>query len=187
MGIISKAVKKAASRVKKPDTSPSPLPKKPSTPAQRAFGGGRRVGKKIGRKEGAVAGVVATGSVSAVGLGELFKRMKNAQSESERAATQAEIEKQIRRLAQEDAKAAREELAKIKAQGTASKVSQSPRPKARPEGMAKGGAVHRMPDGSMMKGAKHGYNKGGYANCGASMKATQKSTMACGGMVHKKK
>lgn len=45
-------------------------------------------------------------------------------------------------------------------------------------------AMHRMPDGSMMKGATHkmmggGYaakkpmmamNKGGYANCGASMK-----------------
>ena len=184
MGIISKAAK-AASRVKKP--KPSPLPKKPSTPAQRAFGGGRQIGKKIGRKEGAVAGVVATGSVSALGLGELFKRMKNAQSESERATTQAEIEKQIRRLAQEDAKAAREELAKIKAQGTVSKVSQSPRPKARPESMAKGGAVHRMPDGTMMKGAKHGYNKGGYANCGASVKATQKATMMCGGMVHKKK
>ena len=32
-----------------------------------------------------------------------------------------------------------------------------------------------------------GYNKGGYANCGASMKATQKSTnMAYGGMARKK-
>lgn len=31
------------------------------------------------------------------------------------------------------------------------------------------------------------YNKGGYANCGASVKATQKATMACGGMAHKKK
>lgn len=34
---------------------------------------------------------------------------------------------------------------------------------------------------------KPSFNKGGYANCGASMKATQKATMACGGMVHKKK
>jgi len=41
----------------------------------------------------------------------------------------------------------------------------SPKPKLRPAGMA----------------------KGGYANCGASMKATQKSTMACGGMAYKKK
>ena len=34
---------------------------------------------------------------------------------------------------------------------------------------------------------KPSFNKGGYANCGASMKATQKSTMACGGMARKKK
>lgn len=45
-------------------------------------------------------------------------------------------------------------------------------------------ATHRMPDGSIMKGATHkmmggGYakktmamNKGGYANCGASVKAS---------------
>jgi hypothetical protein len=34
---------------------------------------------------------------------------------------------------------------------------------------------------------KPSYNKGGYANCGASMKATQKSTkMAYGGMARKK-
>ena len=29
--------------------------------------------------------------------------------------------------------------------------------------------------------------RGGYANCGASVKAGQKSTMMCGGMAHKKK
>lgn len=40
-----------------------------------------------------------------------------------------------------------------------------------------------MAKGGMVKG----YAKGGYANCGASMKATQKSTMACGGMAKKKK
>ena len=33
---------------------------------------------------------------------------------------------------------------------------------------------------------KPSFNKGGMANCGASMKATQKSTMACGGMARKK-
>ena len=45
-----------------------------------------------------------------------------------------------------------------------------------------------LPDMPFNKGgmARKKYNKGGYANCGASMKATQKSTMACGGMVHKK-
>ena len=51
------------------------------------------------------------------------------------------------------------------------------------QGMNKGGAMHRMPDGTMMKGASHGYNKGGMANCGASMKPARYS---CGGMVHKK-
>lgn len=45
------------------------------------------------------------------------------------------------------------------------KPTTSPRPRSRPMGM----------------------NKGGYANCGASMKATQNSTkMACGGMAKKK-
>jgi hypothetical protein len=34
--------------------------------------------------------------------------------------------------------------------------------------------------------ARKKFNKGGYANCGASMKATQKSTMACGGMAKHK-
>ena len=42
----------------------------------------------------------------------------------------------------------------------------------------KGGgvAMHRMPDGTMMKGAKHGYKHGGVvkANCGASVPGTQK-------------
>ena len=47
--------------------------------------------------------------------------------------------------------------------------------------------THTMPDGTVMKGAKHGYSyggmakktmgyaKGGMVNCGASMKPTQKS------------
>lgn len=36
-------------------------------------------------------------------------------------------------------------------------------------------------------GMAKGFKKGGYANCGASVKATQKSTMACGGMATHKK
>lgn len=65
--------------------------------------------------------------------------------------------------------------------------------KAAPEvakkmGYKKGGqAMHRMPDGTMMKGAKHGYMgggmakkrmgyaHGGMANCGASMKPNGKA------------
>ena len=53
---------------------------------------------------------------------------------------------------------------------------------AKKMGYSKGG-MHKMPDGTMMKGASHGYNKGGMANCGASMKPARYS---CGGMVHKK-
>ena len=46
-----------------------------------------------------------------------------------------------------------------------------------------------LPEPPFNKGgmARKKYNKGGYANCGASMKATQKSTnMAYGGMARKK-
>ena len=32
----------------------------------------------------------------------------------------------------------------------------------KPKNMKKGGPVHRMPDGTMMKGAKHGMEAGGY-------------------------
>ena len=44
----------------------------------------------------------------------------------------------------------------------------------------------KKPMGYKKGGMVKGYAKGGYANCGASMKATQKATMACGGMVKKK-
>ena len=54
------------------------------------------------------------------------------------------------------------------------KPTTSPRPRSRPMGMAKGGMPKK-------------YKDGGYANCGASMKATQNSTkMAYGGMAKKK-
>ena len=47
------------------------------------------------------------------------------------------------------------------------------------QGLNKGGMpMHKMPDGTMMKGAKHGYSKGGMA------RATQ--GYMCGGTVHKK-
>ena len=48
------------------------------------------------------------------------------------------------------------------------------------QGLNKGGMpMHKMPDGTMMKGAKHGYNKGGSVG-----RATQ--GYMCGGTVHKK-
>ena len=47
------------------------------------------------------------------------------------------------------------------------------------QGMNMGGMpMHKMPDGTMMKGAKHGYSKGGMS------RATQ--GYMCGGTVHKK-
>jgi len=47
------------------------------------------------------------------------------------------------------------------------------------QGMNMGGMpMHKMPDGTMMKGAKHGYSKGGMP------RATQ--GYMCGGTVHKK-
>lgn len=61
--------------------------------------------------------------------------------------------------------------------------------------MMKNKDTHTMPDGTVMKGAKHGYsyggmvkkmNKGGY--CGASNPAERPvKKFSCGGMVHKKK
>jgi len=47
--------------------------------------------------------------------------------------------------------------------------------------------MHKMPNGTMMKGAKHGYNKGGMA-CGASNPASRPvKGFSCGGYAHKKK
>ena len=61
--------------------------------------------------------------------------------------------------------------------------------------MMKNKDTHTMPDGTVMKGAKHGYsygntvkkmNKGGMA-CGASNPAARPvKKFSCGGYVHKK-
>ena len=54
--------------------------------------------------------------------------------------------------------------AKGKGMGTAGRMQQmQPMKKEEPEGKEykKGGAVHKMPDGTMMKGAKHGMKKNG--------------------------
>jgi hypothetical protein len=41
--------------------------------------------------------------------------------------------------------------------------------------MSKGGMpMHKMPDGTMMKGAKHGYAHGGSVACGASNPPSKK-------------
>ena len=162
-----------------------------STPTQRAFGGGRKQGLKKGRKQGAAAGVIATSSIAGMTLMEMRSRLKEEERRADSAESAAE-------RAQAEANAAKLQVAIEKAVAKANNTGMkggntrgtSPRPRLRDEevdvspraernerkevGMAKGGKVKK-------------YNKGGYANCGASMKATQKSTnMAYGGMARKK-
>ena len=169
--------------------------KSKSTPTQRAFGGGRRQGLKTGRKQGAVvggaAGVITASSIAGMTLMEMKSRLKEEERRADTAENAAE-------RAQAEANAAKLQVAIEKAVAEANSTGMkgnntrgtSPRPRLRDEevdvspraernerkevGMAKGGKVKK-------------YNKGGYANCGASMKATQKSTnMAYGGMARKK-
>ena len=125
-------------------------PKKPSTPAQRAFGGGRRIGKRTGRVEGAAVGTAATGltmaALSNMSLQELRKAKREAETDAQRAKIQAAIEKELRKLAQE-----KQTMKGNNTRGT------SPKPRLRPQENAKGGMVK-----------KKKYNKGGYAKCGAS-------------------
>ena len=185
----SKRVKNMSSRMSEE------MGKTKSTPTQRAFGGGRKQGLKKGRKDGAVvgaaAGVITASSIAGMSLMEMRSRLK----EEERRADAAESAKE---RAQAEANAAKLQVAIEKAVAEANSTGMkgnntrgtSPRPRLRDEevdvspraernerkevGMAKGGKVKK-------------YNKGGYANCGASMKATQKSTnMAYGGMARKK-
>ena len=96
----------------------------------------------------------ATAALAGLGIAELRSRLKDAETEKERAQIKAAIEKTLRKMSEDD-----------KPKRSVPRNSQSPRPKLRPKEM----------------------NKGGYANCGASMKPTQKSTnMAYGGMAKKK-
>ena len=126
MGILSQGAK-IAKRVKKP--TPSPLPKKPSTPAQRAFGGGRQIGKKIGRKQGAAAGAAAGLTVAAIREMTNRNKLEKLKQENITATQKAAVEETLRKLAQEELKNTR----------TVGPLNQSPRPKLRPEGNAKGG------------------------------------------------
>jgi hypothetical protein len=198
--MVAKAVARAAGRGSKrvknmSERMSNEMGKSKSTPTQRAFGGGRKQGLKKGRKEGAVvgaaAGVITASSIAGMTLMEMRSRLK----EEQRRADTAESAKE---RAQAEANAAKLDAAITKAiaesMDTGMKGNNtrgtSPRPRLRDEevdvspraernerkevGMAKGGKVKK-------------YNKGGYANCGASMKPTQKSTkMAYGGMARKK-
>lgn len=118
--IIKKAAKKIADR-------------RPSTPAQRAFGGGRRIGTRTGRVEGAAVGTAATGltmaALSNMSLQELRTAKRQAESEAQRAKIQAAIEKELRKLAS---------TGNMKGGNTR---GTSPKPKLRPQAKAKGGAV----------------------------------------------
>ena len=112
--------------------------------------------------KGGAAGAGAAGLTAAVigkmSLDEMRQRLKTATDEKDRALLNEAITKAVA-----EAKDYVE-----------TKPTTSPRPRARPI-INKGGMPKK-------------YAKGGYSNCGASMKATQKSTnMMYGGMVKKKK
>ena len=67
---------KTARKVKKID-------KKPSTPAQRAFGGGRRIGTRTGRVEGAAVGTAATGITMAALSNMSLQELRAAKRKAE--------------------------------------------------------------------------------------------------------
>ena len=110
--------------------------KKPSTPAQRAFGGGRRIGTRTGRVEGAAVGTAATGltmaALSNMSLKELRAAKRKAETEAQQAKIQAAIEKTLRKMEQE-----KKTMKGNNTRGT------SPKPKLRPQTKAKGGAIKK--------------------------------------------
>lgn len=102
--------------------------RKPSTPAQRAFGGGRQIGKKIGRKQGAAAGAAAGLTVAAIREMTNRSQLKKLQKENLSLAQKTAVQETLLKLAGEEMKNTR----------TVPRNSQSPKPKLR---QAKGGAV----------------------------------------------
>ncbi len=118
---------KAARRVKKID-------KKPSTPAQRAFGGGRQIGKKVGRKQGAAAGLAAGITVSEIrNMKSKSNLKKMMEAENLTLAQKNAIQETLLKLADEEMKKTR----------TVPRNSQSPKHRLRPQEKAKGGAVKK--------------------------------------------
>ena len=153
MGIAGKLARRLAKAVE-PETEGQKKVKK-ATKGQRAYA--------RGQMKGAAAGATGAAALAGLGITELRARLKEAETEKERAEIKAAIEKTLREMSEEE-----KTMKGDNTRGT------SPKPKLRPKEMSKGGKVKK-------------YNKGGYANCGASMKATQKSTnMAYGGMARKK-
>jgi len=118
--------------------------------AQRQSAGQKKIERPLRNQRGYAKGQMkaagATGLTMAVlgqmSLSSLRKAKAEAQTEAQRAKIQAAIEKELRKLAQEDNKPS------MKGKNTR---GTSPKPKLRPANM----------------------NKGGYANCGASVAGTQ--------------
>ena len=116
-----------------------------------------------GQIKGGAAGAGATALTAAVigkmSLDEMRSRVKTEKDEKNRLLLNEAIRKAVKEA---------DEYVETK-------PTTSPRPRSRPNNLNKGGMPKK-------------YAKGGYSNCGASMKATQKSTnMMYGGMVKKKK
>ena len=117
-----------------------------------------------GQVKAAAATALTAAAVGKMSLSEMRQRLKEEKDEKNRALLRAGIEKAV-------AEANNTGMKGNNTRGT------SPKPKLRPDTEMMGGGIAK----------RKMYNKGGYANCGASMKATQKSTnMAYGGMARKK-
>jgi len=156
MGIAGKLAKRLAKAVE-PETAGQKKVKK-ATKGQRAYA--------RGQMKGAAAGATGAAALAGLGITELRARLKEAETDKERAEIKAAIEKTLREMSEEE-----KTMKGKNTRGT------SPKPKLRPDTDMMGGGMAK----------RKMYNKGGYANCGASMKATQKSTnMAYGGMARKK-
>jgi hypothetical protein len=116
-----------------------------------------------GQIKGAAAGAGATALTAAVigkmSLDEMRKRVKTEKDEKNRLLLNEAIRKAVKEA---------DEYVETK-------PTTSPRPRSRPNTFSKGGTPKK-------------YAGGGYANCGASVGATQKSSkMMSGGMAKKKK
>jgi hypothetical protein len=121
---------------------------KKQTPGQKKIETPLRNQRGYAKGQAKVAGTMA--ALGGMTIKELNDAKKEAKSEAERAKIQAAIEKTLREMAQEEAANKR----------SVGSINQSPRPKLRPEGNAKGGYKTKMATG-------------GYANCGASVPGTQ--------------
>ena len=130
--------------------------------AKEATEGQKKIEKPVREQrayaKGQVKAAGATALTAAALSGMTITELRKAKREAKTEAQRAKIQAAIEKTLRE---MAQEET---KTKRSVPKRSQSPKPKLRPKDM----------------------NKGGYANCGASMKATQKSTkMMRGGMVRK--